>query len=423
MSTCGRRLLSSLIYKGDLAEFLNLGLGSSLFKDKEAALFEFIDDHARNHGQLPHPETIEGKLGDVLTDSPEPAAYYMKEVETRYLQGRMKELVLGAQEFLKDEDPSGAHNLIEIVMGDLYEAKNRNKIFDFRDAIDIVMPEYKKQHSPMGGSGVKFGWPTLDDQSSGMLPGDYWTFVGRPSAGKTFFLLRAARHGWKHQKQRPMFFSLEMNSLIIHQRLAAMDTGHSLTRLMKGMLSTKALQAVMSKLNANKTADMPFWIVDASMAHDIDDAKALVKQYKPTSCWIDAAYLLRSKNARMNKFERIADNAEQMKQNIASDLGIPCAASYQFLRTTKNDKKAKGSGGAQKQTMDDVFGGDAMAQLSTGMLGLFEPDSIETKKKRHVEILKGRNGETGGFDVHWDFMGMDFAEIVEPQKQDLQFID
>ena len=419
MSTVGRRLLSSLVLNGKVDDLLKLRLQPQFFKGNEEELYVFIQQHVQAHGKLPHPSTIEQKLGDVLTPAPEPPGYYLQEVEKRFLHTRLKEAVLSIQDNLKDEDPDTAFATMVDVIGAVYEAKQRHQVFDFRNAADDILAEYKKKHSPLGETGVMFGWPTIDNQSSGMLPGDFWTFVGRPTAGKTFFLLHGALNGWKKQKQVPGFFSLEMNSLIIKQRLAAMDTKQSLTRIMKGVLSTKAFKFMMDKLTENKDADRPFWVIDSNLAHTPDDIVMLCRQLGITSAWIDAAYLLRSKNNKLGKFERIADNAELLKQRVAGDLGIPVAASYQLLRSPKKKDKADDV----KPTMDDVFGGDAMAQLSTGMLGLLQADSIETQKRRHVEILKGRNGEVGGFDVNWDFMNMGFEEIVEPDKADLQFID
>lgn len=354
MSTVGRRLLSSVVRKGDMDELMKLRMFPQLFRDNEVDLYQFVISHVQQHGKIPHESTVEAKLGAVLVDSPEPASFYLKEVEKRYLHTQLKTAVLSMQDHLKDEDPDAAFSLITDVLGDLFQSRNRHQISDFRFAADDILAEYKKKHSPLGETGVMFGWPTLDNQSSGMLPGDFWTFVGRPQAGKTFFLLHGALHGWRKQKQIPGFFSLEMSSLIIKQRLAAMDTKQALTRIMKGVLSTKAFKLMMDKLTDNKDAERPFYVIDSNLAHTVDDVVMLCRQLGITCAWIDAAYLLRSKNNRLNKFERIAENAELIKQRVAGDMGVPVAASYQLLRTKTKDKKG---GGPEKPTMDDVFGG------------------------------------------------------------------
>ena len=56
---------------------------------------------------------------------------------------------------------------------------------------------------------------------------------------------------------------------------------------------------------------------------------------------------------------------------------------------------------------------------SSLVLGLFEEDTIGTLKQRKVEVLKGRNGETGSFMTNWNFSGMNFSEIASVAVEDL----
>ena len=122
---------------------------------------------------------------------------------------------------------------------------------------------------------------------------------------------------------------------------------------------------------------------------------------------------------RMSKWDKQAENARALKQRVATDLGIPVVASYQLGKGAAKEKK-KGKG--QPDGMEDVHGSDEMAQLSTVMLGLFDDENdIEAKKKRRVKILKGRNGETGGFDINWDFSAnMNFTEYLPEDPSTMQ---
>jgi replicative DNA helicase len=407
--------LSSLIHAQDTQALVHMQLRPDLFRDNEATLFALVTDHLTKHGKIPHPDTVETELGDVLVETEEPPSYYLEGVEKRYLQTKMKSAVISAQDFLKDEDPESAFKFITDVVSELQLSRNRTQIHDYALAAEMIEVEYMKQHTAIDETGIFYGWPYLDKMTTGMQPGDFNTIVGRPAAGKTFLVLRGGLHEWKKQKGRPVFFSMEMPSMIINQRLASMDSKKPLTHLLKGALTSKAFKHMMSHLQDNKQIDRPFWVVDAKMVKTVQDVANICRQLKPTSVRVDAAYLLRSENQKIGRFERITENAEMLKQLIATDLGIPVVASYQFKRGEK--KKKKDTDG------DDVYGSDAMLQLSTVMLGLLQEDSIETKKQRHIEVLKGRNGETGGFDIYWDFMDMGFDEIIEEDVQDLQFLN
>ncbi len=54
------------------------------------------------------------------------------------------------------------------------------------------------------------------------------------------------------------------------------------------------------------------------------------------------------------------------------------------------------------------------------MLGLFQDETVETLKTRSIAILKGREGETGQFQVNWNFVGgMDFSQYKEVGVEEL----
>ena len=76
----------------------------------------------------------------------------------------------------------------------------------------------------------------------------------------------------------------------------------------------------------------------------------------------------------------------------------------------------------EKVTGDDIGYSDAIFQVSSLVLGLFEEDSVETLKQRMVEILKGRSGEVGHFFTHWNFEQMIFSEIEPTAIEDMQFM-
>lgn len=233
----------------------------------------------------------------------------------------------------------------------------------------------------------------------------------------TFMELYIANNDWE-KGGVPLFLSMEMMLSILGKRLAAMSSHKPLTHLLKGMLTTKAFNHLVKTLELNKEKKHPFWLCDGNMASTVDDVIMLCRQLKPTSCFIDGAYLLRHSNPRISRFDRITENAEMIKQRIATDLGIPCVCSYQFSREVA--KKAKNKKTQEKAGLEDIYGSDAIGQLSTISLGLFEDETVETQVRRKVDIMKGRNGETGDFLIHWDFLGMNFSE-VKKDTSELQF--
>jgi hypothetical protein len=119
-----------------------------------------------------------------------------------------------------------------------------------------------------------------------------------------------------------------------------------------------------------------------------------------------------------DRYQRVAENAELIKSELCEVA--PTSVSWQFARS--KDKKKLKQGETQKKDLEDIGYTDAIGQVSSLVLGLLQNESIETIILRIIDILKGRKGETGQFSTHWDFQSMNFAEYIEPNVEDLQFI-
>jgi len=227
------------------------------------------------------------------------------------------------------------------------------------------------------------------------------------NSGKTFLGLHIAHNDWRGGGS-PLFVSMEMSKLQIVQRLTAMTSHQKLSNLIKGMMSTKHYAMVTSTLEANSLVERPFWVLDGKLSATVEDIVFKCRQLHPTSVIVDGAYLLRHQNKKLDRWSRMTENAEGLKQQLSTDLDIPVLASYQFSREVAKKKKKDG----EKAGLEDIYGSDAIGQLSSVVLGLFEEESIETEIRRKVDILKGRQGEKGSFLINWNFTKMDFSEIL-----------
>lgn len=244
------------------------------------------------------------------------------------------------------------------------------------------------------------------------------------NSGKTFLELYSALNLWK-KGHRPLVVSMEMVKLLIAQRLAAIYSHTKLTHILKAAVSEQPFKLMQKILKGAKKKENPMWIVDGNMTTSVQDIIMLCRQLHPTAVYVDGAYLVRSTNGKLSKWDRMSENAEDMKKTIATDLGIPVVASYQFSKdAAKMAKKTSKGGEGNTPGLEDIYGSDAIAQLSSVCLGLFDIEGqVETLNQRNVHILKGRNGEAGQFRINWDFgHAMDFSEVVPKDIEQLQWI-
>lgn len=400
----GHRLLTSLLEKKDVSEYYNAKLSDKYFVSEELAIYKFIENHLKSYGALPDPSTVKTTFGD-LPEAPEPPAYYLGKVEERFGFSAFNKALQNSAELLKKKDIQGLVNQFDATTSLVKNSELRFQILDF--GLDAAK-RFKKIHadSYAGTHGIKLGWQYLDTMTDGMVAGDIFSIVGRPASGKTFLNLWVAYSAYIHQAKNVLFLSMEMNVNSILMRMTGVLTQANMTELSKGKLSTKKQKEIYATLNNLSGLNNKLWIVDGSLRSTVGDVDMLIHQFKPDLVVVDGAYLLKHANPKLDRFTRVAENVEHLKQ-VAEQRGVPMLLSYQFSREASK-KKAKG----ESAGIEDIAYSDAIGQISSVVLGLNQPESSETLNERMVKIMKGRNGEEGQFNIKWDFTNVNFAQVA-----------
>lgn len=409
----GKRLLTSLLVDPKGTEkYLGMGLHEGLFRGPEVELFEDIQTHVDKYGSLPKPGTVDVAVPEEL-ETPE---YYLSDVVSRFTHRTIVTTMKAAQIELTEKAPEVALDLFREMLIDLTARNNANQIVDFAsDGATLLDQEYFQLTKSHLMPGVYTGYPTLDAMLGTLRGGDIMSIVGRPSQGKTYQLLRMAHHAWHYQAKRVMFVSMEMKPLALIQRITAMHQKMSITLLRKGEILKKKHKKILADMHELETSHEKFWIVDGNLTSKASDIVMLCHQMKPDILYIDGAYMLQIDDRRAPRYERIASSLETVKSEIATRQGVPSVLSYQF------NKK-----GAKEKELENIGGSDAVGQISSCVLALFEKEmgSVENIVKKKVNIMKGRNGEEGEFYINWIFDTppfMDFSEIV-PKKTAEAFV-
>jgi replicative DNA helicase len=256
---------------------------------------------------------------------------------------------------------------------------------------------------------AKFGWPYMDEQGGGLYPGELVSFVGRPSLGKTWLTLWTALQNWQAGRN-VLFASMEMQTLPVAQRIAAMFTGCNISQLKTAGYAHQMYSKFASSLMLMGKEQGKFYVVDGNLAASVEDIFLLADMLKCCLVVIDGGYLLKNKNPRLDRFTRVAENVEEMKRDT-SDLDMTTVVSFQLKRAASEKQK---KGNSEETGLEDIGYSDAIGQISSIVLGLFQEEGIETMKQRKIRVMKGRNGEIGQFSIAWNFVEMDFAQVDPP---------
>lgn len=421
MSSYGLRFLRSVLHAGDVKEFLKFGKMDHVFALDPGSedVYQFTKAYVSKTGQMPPVSLVTEETGNDLPPEPvDPAWLYDRMFET-YVQRAMKLMVQEAQKDFQD-DPLKAFESLVAGVRKIQTDAVAPKLSDFKEALTDFYPSLLAKWTN-SVSTLSFGWPYMDDQGGGIWPGDVISLVGRPGLGKTWLLLFIALHIWETAKLPIVFVSMEMGSQIVMERLTSLWTKTAMDWFKHGLAPTMFVDAnskgmtkdaLKAKLTELQNSDLPpFIVVDGNLTASVDDVVALCQQFQPGACLIDGAYML-SNGQTKSIYEAVAVNANMLKKNLATGLGIPTFCTWQFGREVTKLKKG------EKPGLQHIGYSDVIGQVSTVVLGLFEQDETENVEKlyhRIITVLKGRNGEVGEFKVSWDFLNMNFAQYVLPE--------
>lgn len=408
----GTKVLKRLCEEQNALGWQKARLSLQLFKSYEQPVYQWVQDHLKTHHTLPHVETLVAQFPDAAPlDTPEPSSYYVQQLEEQFCYDRINKGNLDAQDALKQDQAASpeAADILRRTLRDITQQRYRLRLLDVaKDAPSLVLQAYH-QTSTIEQIAT-FGWPYMDQQSGGVMPGDVISFVGRPAVGKTWLTLWTALHNWTVQKMNLLYVSMEMATLPIAQRIAALYTHQNIQQLKVAGYSNQTFAKFYAGLKAMSLEQAKMFVVDGNLAASVEDLFDLAEQLACKIVVIDGAYLLRHRNVRLDRYTRAAENVELIKR-YCTDLEMMAYCSWQFNReASKKQKKASGEHG----DLEDIGYSDAIGQISSIALSLFQEDSIETMKSRKVRIMKGRNGEVGQFTIAWDFIGMSFKQIDPP---------
>lgn len=437
MAQEGVRLLMGLVDSGPkgFTKFLDYQFKEDMFRGDEKDLYVYVRDHLSTYGKLPDRKTIKkwAKKKSIPLPVPEeivePPEFYYDRLETRNLKLNLLKAMKESEQH-RQEDPDTALDVLATEVVKLVHHKQRTKLVNIAtDGLDIVEREYAKAVSGVETS-LKFGWKTLDDMSGGLRGGDLVSIIGRPGMGKTYMALHGMINAW-HAGFSTLFISMEMQATPIVQRVVSMYTHTSIGELKAGQISSKAQQNMKLLMQGMAGSD-DMWVADGRLSLTVQDVALLCRQLQPDVVYIDGAYMLRpgTQDRYVPRYERINQNSEDIKI-LAEEMSIPVVQTFQFNRgmTKKKD--------TNDVDLEDIAGSDAIGQLSSLVIGTFQDDNIETKLRRKIRILKGRNGETGEFYINWRFGGfgqkqdhddtdtsdiMNFTEIDMSVSSDLQYM-
>lgn len=421
-STTGLRVLRAILnmeIKQAGAELSKVQPFLTYDEDKKA--YDFIRHHYQKYGAMPAPDTLLDQISVFLPPITEPYEFERDQLQNRFIEDAMRSASDIATALLQQGKAKDALSQMMAMLLPVTQGQGGYKLVDLRhtQALELYLSKLAGEKQEK-----KLGYPTLDKQG-GIEDGDLLGIVGRPGSGKTWLMLFTALNYWSNYQEPVMFVTQEMSSTQIERRALPLIAGVDPTPLYLGEFHQHELggdthETYLAKLQGAKAAlgqaECPFLIYDSKMAGTVADVQNIAAMHGVRRIWVDGAYMLRHPDLRLNRYMRVPENLDLIKQGSQRD-GTAWITSWQF-------KKGAGKDSSTETDLDDIGYSHAIGEYLGVIMGLLEnPKSITQMNKKHITIMKGRNGETGGFDIHWNFKQMEFNEITpEETSSDLVYL-
>ncbi|MDV2504376.1 MAG: replicative DNA helicase [bacterium] len=245
-------------------------------------------------------------------------------------------------------------------------------------------------------TGVPTGFVEFDEMTAGLQAGDLIIIAGRPSAGKTAFVLNIAQHAASAKGIGVAIFSLEMSKSQLGIRLLCSEARISSNKLRTGRLSKKDWGPL--SLAAGNLAEVPIFIDDTAVMTDLEiraKARRIKAEKNIGLIIVDYLQLVRGRDRRESRHQEVSDVTRSLKA-LAKELDVPVIAVSQLSRAVEQRHGKRPQLSDLRESGAIEQDADLVAFVHRRDVSSSEPDEVETDSGV-VELIIGkqRNGPTG----------------------------
>jgi len=371
-----------------------------LFQTKKGTVIDgvLLRDQLEKRKQM---ETVGGVeyLQRVVESVPSAGSveYYAGIVKEKAL---LRELIVAAGEILEEAySPVGeADEKLDEAEKKIFAVADKRITSAAVSIKDIVSQAYELIEKREGThvTGLSTGFDELNELTCGLQKGEMVIVAGRPSMGKTAFVLNIAEHLGVDERAPVAFFSLEMGKQQLAERLLCSRSGVKADLVRKGMLGDDHYRRLLEACSAYYEA--PIYIDDTPAISPLElraKARRLKHQFAIQCVIVDYLQLMHGGMSRVESRQQEITAISRHVKALARELEVPIVMLSQLNRA------AEGREG-HRPRMSDLRESGSLEQDADVVILLHREDyyhqgeeSYEEDNIAEVIVAKQRNGPTG----------------------------
>jgi replicative DNA helicase len=401
-----RDLISKILHERDLTVVADSGVTPSFFqKFDHREAFKFILDHQRQYSQVPSEEAFARNYPTYrITEAPDTVQYYADTLAEHYSIYLLEDGLVQATDAFDEGDIEGAKTFLVQTLQKVNQEISKTRFSDLTENGPKRIERYMAYAKADGAlKGISTGFSMIDQATGGMQPGQLFTFVGPPKAGKSTMMLladMAAHRGF----YRPLFIGFEMSNEEQEERHDAIRAGVSHKRLRDGTLKGEEMRELERMMRRMELMPAMIFSEDATSTSTLSGIAALVDKFKPDVVFVDGVYMMEDELGERKGSPQALTNLTRGFKTMAKNLHIPFAISTQVLEWKMDRKRGVTTG--------SIGYASSFAQDSDVLIGVEKTDDESVNK---IKILDGRNVKRMEIFVQWNWETGDFVELEDPE--------
>lgn len=318
----------------------------------------------------------------------------------------LRRLITTAEEIseMSYDEAIETSSILDFAERNIYEIAQEKQSKDYqhiRDVLDINL-RMINEAAENGGKivGIPSGFIDLDKCTAGLHKSDLIIIAARPAMGKTAFALNIGLNVATKAQGTVLFFSLEMASEQLSQRLLSMQSLISMQKLKEGAISGKEdwekLSIGLDDLSKTNIVidDTP----DISVLEMKNKCRRLKHEKGLDLVIIDYLQLMKGDSGHNDNRQQVVSDLSRQLKLLARELDCPVIVLSQLSRATESrpDKRPQ---------LSDLRDSGAIEQDADIVMFLYRDDYYNEASERpgicEVNIAKHRSGPTRKIDLVW----------------------
>lgn len=247
-------------------------------------------------------------------------------------------------------------------------------------------------------SGIPTGYTDIDSCLLGFQPSDLILIAARPSMGKTAFVLNIAEYVTMKKGITTAFFSLEMSSRQLADRLLSIESGVDSDKMRKGNLSVSDWERIVDSTDSLAGANL---IIDVSPEMSVSQIRSRCRKYKAENnlglIIIDYLQLIMPDKEVHSMQQQVADISRGLKA-LAREMDVPVVALSQLSRAPDLRQE-------HRPVLSDLRESGAIEQDADVVMFIYRDEKYhedtEEKGIAEINIAKHRNGPLKTVKLAW----------------------